>query len=168
MPAPGPLGASIDVFDHEDADREELAEEPRQTKFPLPACPGRRRQFLLALMPILAWLAARGLAPPARSVLSSTLFLRFFDALPGFGLDIQVGMRCRENTIPLTFAAGINPYSERLDFPRCWLRIQPDTEQATFPKCRGLATFDPATSAGWRGWHQWMLIAVDYRDKHVR
>src|SRR5260370_7663516 len=148
IPAPFSLGASLDVFDHEDADREELTEEPRQTQFRLPACPGRRRQFLLALMPILTWLAARGLAPPARSALSSTLFLRFFDALPGFGLDIQVGMRCRENAIPLTLAAGINPHGERLDFPRCWLSIQPDTEQAPFPKCRALSPFHPSTTPG--------------------
>src|SRR5260370_8268998 len=148
IPAPFSLGASLDVFDHEDADREELAEEPRQPQFPLPACPGRRREFLLALMPIVTWLAARGLAPPARSALSSALFLRFFDTIPGFGLDIQVGMRCRENAIPLTLAAGINPHGERLDFPRCWLSIQPDPDQPAFPKSRALPPFLPPTSAG--------------------
>src|SRR5258708_26416686 len=127
FPAPFSLGASLDVFDHEDADREELTEEPRQTQFPLPACPGRRRQFLLALMPILTWLAARGLAPPARSALSSTLFLRFFAALPAFVLVITDAMRCRDLAIPLTLAARVYPHSERTDFPRCWLSIQPDT-----------------------------------------
>src|SRR5260370_11942853 len=168
IPAPFSLGASLDVFDHEDADREELTEEPRQTQFPLPACPGRRRQFLLALLPVLTRLPARRFSIAAGAAHAGTSLLCILDAIPGFGLDIQVGMRCREHAIPLTLAAGINPHGERLDFPRCWLSIQPDTEQATFPKCRCLATFDPATSAGWRCRHQWMLIAVDYRDKHVR
>ena len=75
IPSPFSLGASLDVFNHEDADREELTEEPSQTKFPRPSC-------------------------------------------PGFGLDIEGGMRCRENALPLTQAFGINPHGERLDFPR--------------------------------------------------
>ncbi len=102
IPAPFSLGASLDVFDHEDTHREELTEEPCQPKFPLPARFRRGRQFLLALLPILPWLAARGLAPPARSALSRALFLRFFDTIPGFGLDVQVGMRGSEDAIPLS------------------------------------------------------------------
>ena len=58
IPSPFSLGASLDVFNHEDADREELTEEPSQTKFPLPACPGRWRQCFLALLSILTGLAA--------------------------------------------------------------------------------------------------------------
>ena len=50
------------VLNHKHTDREDLAEEPGQSQSPLPACPGRWRQFVLALLAVLTWFAARCLA----------------------------------------------------------------------------------------------------------
>src|SRR6266567_2879545 len=118
IPSPFSPGASLDVFDHEDADREELTEEESKTKFQLTACTGRRRQFFLALLSILTRLPTGRFSSAAGAAHPGTNLLCILDAIPGFGLDIQVGMRCREHAIPLTLAAGINPHGERLDFPR--------------------------------------------------
>ncbi len=96
-PIPAPLALfrlGLDVFDGEDTHGEELTEPARQPEFPLPPGFGGRRDLLLAVLAVLAWLAARGVASSTRAAHLRALLLGFLDACAGIGLDIEVGMRC--------------------------------------------------------------------------
>src|SRR5258707_13164471 len=71
------FGLGGDVFHHQDAHREELAQKRCQAQFPVPAGSGGRRQLLLALLAVLTWLATRGVAPPARAAHPGATLFRF-------------------------------------------------------------------------------------------
>jgi hypothetical protein len=86
------FGDGSDILHHDDADRKELAELARHAQFPLPACSGRGRQFPLAVLAVLAWLAARSRPPPARPTLAGRVFLSVLDPRPGLSLDVEKGM----------------------------------------------------------------------------
>ncbi len=110
--------AGLDVLHHEDTDRKHLTEKGGQAQFPLPACLGRRRQFFLAVLPVLPRLAAREFAIATSAAHPARGLFRFLDSLSGFRLDIDVGMGRRDDAIALALATRIDPDGDRLDFPR--------------------------------------------------
>lgn len=110
--------AGLDVLHHEDTDWKQLAEKGGQAQFPLPTRPGRRRQFFLAVLPVLPGLAARQFAIATSAAHLARCLFRFLDSLSGFRLDIDVGMSRRDDAIALALAARIDPDGDRLDFPR--------------------------------------------------
>ena len=77
-------------------------------------------------------------------------------------------MRRRKDAIAFALAAWINPDRDGLAFVGGRFDVESDTEHASFPEGRGFATRDPATSACWGRWHQWLLVLIDHRDKHKR
>ena len=72
--------------------------------------------MFLALMPIVQGLTARRVSPATSAAHPARVLFRFLDSLPGFCLDIQVGMDRRDNAIALTLGTGINPHGDRLNF----------------------------------------------------
>src|SRR5258708_7623839 len=166
LPSPG-----FDILDHEDTHWKDLAEKGGQVQFPLPACLGGGRQLLLALFAVLARLAARGLAIAAGAAHARAVFLRFLDAVPGLGLDIEVGVGCRGHHDALAFGTRIDAHRDGLLLARGWLDIEAHAEHAPFPEAGGFPTSDPAPCPrGGRG-HQWGAFLIDHRDtdlRHVR
>jgi hypothetical protein len=134
----------------------------------VPTGPGGWWQFLLALVPVLSGPPTGCFATPARSAHAGAVFLSLLDALSGLGPDVEVGMHRREDAVSLPFRAGIDPNGDRLPCSRYWFHVQPDTEQAAFPKRRGLAAFDPTSCTRGPGWHERIALLVDYRYEHVR
>ncbi|HXZ05989.1 MAG TPA: hypothetical protein VEH81_14240, partial [Ktedonobacteraceae bacterium] len=122
------------VLNHTHTDREDLAEEADQSQFPLPACSGRWWQFFLALLAVLTWFATRGLAVATSPTHSGRIPFRIFDAIPGLGLNVEIGMRSGNDAIPLPFRAGIYAHRDGLRVPRGWFDIEPHTEDPPFPE----------------------------------
>ncbi len=94
-PIPAPLALfrlGLDVFYNEDTHGEDLREPARQPEFPLPPGFGGRWDLLLAVLAVLAWLAARGVASSTRAAHLCALLLGFLDACSGIRLDIEIGM----------------------------------------------------------------------------
>src|SRR2546422_992207 len=91
----------LDVLYHEDTDRKKLAEKAGQAQFPRPSCPGRGRQFFLALMPVGPRLTARRFSMATRPAHAARVLFRLLDSLSGLRLDIDIGMGCRDDAIAL-------------------------------------------------------------------
>src|SRR6266568_5022846 len=99
-------GCCFDVLDRKNTDWKQCAEKGGQAQFPLPACLGRRREFFLALMPIVPGLATRRVSPATSATHPGRVLFCFLDSLPGLRLEIDIGMGRRDDAIALAFAAG--------------------------------------------------------------
>ena len=84
------FGLRLDVFHHEDTDREDLAQPLRQSQFPLPARPGGGWELLSAVLAVLAHLPIRSLALAAGTAHSGAVLLRLLDAISRLRLDVGV------------------------------------------------------------------------------
>jgi len=167
IPALFATGPSLDVLDHEDAHREELAEPGRQAQFPVPTGPSGRRQPLLAPLAVLARLAARGLAIAAGAAHARALLFRLLHPRPGLGLDIEVGVGGRGHHDALAFGTRIDAHRNGLLLARGWLDVEAHAEHAPFPEAGGFATPDPAPCPrGGRG-HERAMFLIDHRDTDV-
>src|SRR6266702_2832836 len=168
VPPSLPFGTGLDVLDYKDAHREEVAEEVGQPQFPMPACPGGWRQFLFGAFAVWAWLAARSGTPSARAAQLATLLHAVFYARSGVGLDIEVGMSHRAGTVALLLGSRIDPHGDRLHLASRGFTVEPDAEDAAPPERRGLPAFDPPSRPLRGRRHQWLLMLVYHRYKHVR
>ncbi len=168
IPALFATGPGLDVLDHEDAHREELAEPDCQAQFPVPTGPGGRRQLLAVLLAVLARLAARGLARATSVAHAGAVLLRFLDAISRLCLDIEVGVGGGGHHDALAFGTRIDAHRDGLLLARGWLDIEAHAEHAPFPEAGGFPTSDPAPCPrGGRG-HQWGAFLIDHRDTDVR
>jgi len=166
LPSQAFAGARFDVLHDKAADRKERTEPGRQSQFPLPACLCRRGQFLLALVSVLTGLTARGLAIAPGAAHAGALLFGFLYACAGSGLDVEIGMGCRHDAI--AFALGTRIKADHNGLPLSCRRVdvEPDTEDAAFPKsCRFAIPDPPPRSRGRRG-HQRALLLIDHRNKH--
>src|SRR5215471_9876781 len=82
-----PVRWGLDVLYGKDAHGEEPTEPTHQPEFPLPTSLGGGRDFLLAVLAVLALLATRGVAFSARAAHLRALLLGFLDACASIGLD---------------------------------------------------------------------------------
>src|SRR5260221_6914750 len=160
-------GCRFDVFDHEDAHRKKLAEQGSKAQLPLPAGSGGRREFLFALMPVWSGLATRRFSMPAGTAHAGRVLFGFLDPSSGFGLDVEVGMRCAEHAVAFAFAARVDPNSDGLHDVGRWFHVQPHAKDASFPERGGFPTFDPATGACWCSGHQRFPLRIADWDKHM-
>jgi hypothetical protein len=162
------FGLGFDVFHHKDAHREELAQKRCQAQFPVPTCSGGRREFLLALLAILTWLATRGVAPSAGAAPLGAALFRFLHAVSGLRLDVGIGVGGSGHAIAFALATRVNPHRNRLQHACRRFDIQPDAKEPSFPEMRRLAAFDPLPGSGRSSGHEWVAFLIDHRDEDVR
>src|SRR6266487_4197509 len=109
-----PFRAGFDILDHEDRDGEDVAQEPYNPQFPLPARSGGRWQCSLALLAVLAWLTTGGVPMAASPAHAGTHFLCVLDSISGLCLDIEIGMcRCCD-TVALALGTRVNTHGDEL------------------------------------------------------
>src|SRR5207247_1656641 len=140
-------------LDDEAGDREEPTQQHREPEFPLPAGLGGGRNVRACVSAVLTGLAARRLTSAACPAHAGALLFRFLDACARLGLDVEVGMRCRDNAIPFTFAAGIDANGDGLRCAGRRLDVEAHAEDASLPEAGGLAALEPASCSCGRGRH---------------
>jgi hypothetical protein len=160
--------ARFDILDDEAGDREDPTQERGEPQFPLPAGQRGGRNFLACVMAVLTWLAARRLPLAACAAHAGALLFSDLHARTRLSLDVQVGMRCREDAIPLALAARVDANGDGLRCAARRLDVEAQAEDAPFPEACCLAALEPASRSCGRGRHQRLLALIDDRNKDVR
>src|SRR5438105_250882 len=99
--------------------------------------------MLLVAQSIEAWRSTRRLARPARAAHLPAPRNCLLDPMGRIGLDIQVGVGRRHNTIAFLLRAGVNPHCYWLGDAIGWLHIQPHAEHSPFPERGGFPRLHP-------------------------
>src|SRR5216683_934124 len=167
LPAWTRARARFDILDDEVGDREEPTQERSEPQFPLPAGLGGGRNSRACVMAVLTGLAARRLTITACPAHAGALLFGDLDACTRLRLDVEVGMRCRDHTHPLAFAAGIDADGDGLCCAGRRLDAEAHAEEASLPEAGCLAALEPPSRSRGRGGHQRMLALIHDRNKDV-
>src|SRR5260370_17278731 len=98
-------------------------------------------------MPVWSGLPTRRFSTSAGTAHAGRVLFGLLDPISGFGLDVEVGMRCGEHAVAFAFAARVDPNSDGLQDMGRRFHVQPHAKEASFPERGGFPPFDPATGA---------------------
>src|SRR5260370_16306973 len=118
-------------------------------------------------MPVWSGLPTRRFSTSAGTAHAGRVLFGLLDPISGFGLDVEVGMRCGEHAVAFAFAARVDPNSDGLQDMGLRFHVQPHAKEASFPESGGFPTFAPATGTCWCGVHQRFLLGISVWTNQV-
>src|SRR5258708_19410523 len=97
-------------------------------------------------MQVWSGLTTRRFSLSAGTAHAGRILFGFLDSSSGFGLDVEVGMRCGEHAVAFAFAARVDPNSDGLHDVGRWFHVQPHAKEPSFPNPRASPPSTPASA----------------------